>query len=149
MKLADTIGSVLAHKGFQALQVESEATVYEAVKQMAAHQVGSLLVTEDGQLVGMITERDYARKVALMGKRSTEIQVRDIMSSPVIFVGPDHTVDQCMALMTENRIRHLPVLQGDTIMGLISIGDLVKWIISAQNGTIRLLESYINAGYPA
>ncbi|HWR13670.1 MAG TPA: CBS domain-containing protein [Terriglobales bacterium] len=148
MRLADTIGSVLAQKGFGAFQTTPEETVYDAVKKMAEHQVGGLVVTSKGKLVGMVTERDYARKVALLGRRSHEVHVRDIMVSPAWYVGPDNTVDECMALMTEKRIRHLPVLQNDTIMGVVSIGDLVKWIISAQDGAIRHLENYVSSSYP-
>ncbi len=119
------------------------ATVYEAIQRMAEKGIGALLVTEGDKVVGIITERDYARKVALMDRTSKETLVRDVMTSPVMYVRPDQTSEECMALMTENRLRHLPVLEGGKLIGLVSIGDLVKDIISEQQFIIEQLEHYI------
>jgi CBS domain-containing protein len=119
------------------------ATVYDALKLMADQGIGALLVMEGKQIVGIVSERDYARKVALLGRASRDTPVRTIMTSPVMYVGPDHTNEQCMALMTENRLRHLPVIEEGELIGLISIGDLVKDIISEQQFIIRQLEHYI------
>ena len=114
---------------------------------MADKNIGALLVTQNDQLVGIISERDYTRKVMLKGRSSKDTPVRDILSGHVIHVTPDHTVDDCLRLMTEHRVRHLPVLDGQKIAGVISIGDLVNWIISAQSSTIHQLETYIT-GFP-
>jgi CBS domain-containing protein len=119
------------------------ASVFDALKQMAEKSIGALVVTEGEQVVGIITERDYARKVILMARSSKETPVRDIMTSSVMYVRPDHTSEQCMVLMTENRLRHLPVMDSGKLVGLISIGDLVKDIISEQKFIIEQLEHYI------
>ena len=124
--------------------VSPSATVFEAMQLMADKGIGALLVAEGEQVVGIVTERDYARKVALMSRSSKETPVREIMTSDVMFVRPDQTSDQCMALMTENRLRHLPVMVGGKLVGLISIGDLVKNIISEQQFIIEQLEHYIS-----
>ncbi len=120
-----------------------DATVFEAVSLMAQKNIGALLVAERDQVVGIVSERDYARKVVLMARSSRETPLRDIMSSPVMFVQPSQTSEECMALMTENRLRHLPVMSGGRLIGLISIGDLVKNIISEQKFIIQQLEHYI------
>ncbi len=148
MQLATTIRSLLKHKGRQIWSVPPGVSVYEAIEMMAHKQVGALLVIAEDKLVGVISERDYARKVILKGKSSKDTQVSEIMSSPVIFVTPDHTVGDCMRIITENRIRHLPVVEGDKVAAVISIGDLVNWIISAQEATIQHLEAYITGAYP-
>ena len=119
------------------------ASVFDVLKLMAEKSIGALVVTEGEQVVGIITERDYARKVILMARSSKDTPVRDIMTSPVMYVRPDHTSEECMVLMTENRLRHLPVVDSGKLVGLISIGDLVNWIISEQRETIRHLEAYI------
>jgi len=143
-----TISEILSVKGNKAWSISPEATVFDAIALMAEKNVGALLVTENGKLVGIISERDYTRKVALKGKSSKQTAVKEILSGQVIHVTPDHTVEECLRLMTDHRIRHLPVLQEDAIVGVVSIGDLVNWIISAQNSTIHQLQTYIS-GYPA
>jgi CBS domain-containing protein len=124
--------------------VAPDASVFDAIRTMAEKGIGALLVMDGPRIVGMVTERDYARKVILEGRSSKDTPVRDIMSSPVMYVRPDQTSDACMQLMTENRLRHLPVLEGEKLIGLISIGDLVKDIISEQQAIIQQLENYIH-----
>jgi CBS domain-containing protein len=143
-----TINEILHHKGTAAWTVSPDATVFEAIQMMADKNIGALLVTDKDKLVGIISERDYTRKVALKGKTSKELKVREILSEHVTHVSPAHSIEECMRLMTEHRVRHLPVLEGDKIKGVVSIGDLVNWIISAQTTTIRQLETYIS-GYPS
>jgi CBS domain-containing protein len=141
------IREIVSNKGGTVWTISPEATVFEAIQLMADKNVGALLVTKGDNLVGIISERDYSRKVVLKGRSSRDTPVRDILSGDVIHVSPDHSVDECMRLMTEHRIRHLPVLEGNKIVGVVSIGDLVNWIISAQSLTIQQLETYIT-GFP-
>src|SRR5579859_7782814 len=148
MKSVDTIESVLKLKGRQVLSVAPTATVYEAIEKMSEKSVGSMLIMSEGQLVGIISERDYARKVILKDRSSKQTQVREIMTTPVITVTPADTVEGCMRTMTENRIRHLPVVDRDRVVGVVSIADMVNWIITAHEETIGHLQSYIAGQYP-
>ncbi len=144
----ETVCSILETKGSEVWWISSEATVFEAIALMDEKRVGALMVVSGGALVGVISERDYARKVILKGRSSHETLVREIMSSPAITVGRQDTLDECMRLMTNHRIRHLPVIEGRQLAGVISIGDLTKAIISAQAGAVHQLSSYISGKYP-
>jgi CBS domain-containing protein len=141
--MADTVNSILRHKGHQVWSVSPDESVLQAIRLMADKGIGALVVIAGESLVGIISERDYARKVVLQGKSSKDTPVSEIMTSPVVTVGPDHTVDDCMRIVTAKRIRHLPVLQDEKVVGVISIGDLVRRIISTQGETIQYLEEYI------
>jgi len=140
-----TLKQLLDAKGRDVHTVAPGARVIDALKLMAERSVGALIVMEGGRIAGVISERDYARKVILHGRSSHELEVRDIMTSKVITVHPGQSVEECMALMTEKRIRHLPVTEGERLIGMISIGDLVKEVIAEQQQTIRQLESYIHS----
>ena len=139
-----TVRQVLQSKGSTIFSIAPEASVFEALKLMAEKEIGALLVIEGGKLAGIISERDYARKVILHGKFSHDILVRDIMTEKVVTVHPSQTVDECMTLVTNKRVRHLPVMDGNQLIGVLSIGDLVKEVISEQQFVIKQLESYIH-----
>jgi CBS domain-containing protein len=138
-----TVGNVLKIKGQEVWSISPHALVYDALKVMAEKNVGALLVMEGRKLVGVFSERDYARKIALKGVSSHTSAVGNIMTSVVVTVGREHSIDECMALMTDKHVRHLPVLQNEEVVGIISIGDVVKAIISEREHTIKQLENYI------
>jgi CBS domain-containing protein len=139
-----TVAHILKTKPDQSVfDVAPAASVFDAIKSMAEKGIGALLVIKDGDIIGIITERDYARKIILLGRSSRETAVHEVMTSPVMYVRPDQTSEECMVLMTENRLRHLPVVDAGKLIGLISIGDLVKDIISEQRFVIEQLEHYI------
>jgi CBS domain-containing protein len=145
----DTVRTILEHKGYGVTTISPGATVYDAIAEMAAIGVGALPVVANGQLVGIVSERDYARKVILQGRSSKETLVREIMTEGTITVSPTHTVDECMRIVTDRHIRHLPVVEDGELKGIVSIGDLVKAIISTQAFTIDQLHTYIGTGYPS
>lgn len=147
MVITGTLDSVLKHKPTQIWSISPDRTVFEAIQAMAEKNIGALLVTDSGKLVGVVSERDYTRKVALKGRSSKETAVREIISTPVVTATPSHTVEESLRLMTDHRVRHLPVLDGDRIMGVVSIGDLVNWVISAQDVAIKQMENYIAGNY--
>jgi len=140
------ISSLLHQKTSALWSVAPETTVFDAIRLMAEKNIGALPVVADGRLVGIFTERDYTRKVALMGKTSKETRVREVIAHEILTVTPDDSVEDCMRLMTEKRVRHLPVVEGVNVVGIISIGDLVNWIISTQNAAIEQMEQYIAGG---
>jgi CBS domain-containing protein len=140
-----TVRQLLERKSRALFSVGPQAPVLEAIRAMAEHHVGALLVMTGETLAGIVSERDYARKVILMGRSSSDTPVRDIMTSSVLTVSPDTTVQQCMQLMTDQRVRHLPVLEGKRVIGMVSIGDLVKAVIAEQQQQIEQLESYIHS----
>jgi CBS domain-containing protein len=148
MEITTTIGSILNRKGSTVWSVSPDATVFEAISLMAEKNIGALPVLEGDRLVGMISERDYARKVILLGRGSRETAVSEIMTRNLRTVSLNDSVQECMQVMTENRFRHLPVVQEDKLIGLISIGDCVNWIISAQNAAIDDLERFVTGAYP-
>ncbi len=149
MKITDTVDQVLKNKALnKILPISPEQTVHDALSLMAEYDVGALMVMSGTKLVGILSERDYARKGILQGHASRDTRVAEIMTSPVISVSPQHTVDDCMNLMTQGHFRHLPVLDGDRVVGVISIGDMVKWVISGQEHAIQALEGYIMGAYP-
>jgi CBS domain-containing protein len=149
MAMVETVRSILKIKGNQIWSLSPEASVYEAIELMAEKGVGALLVVTGEKLVGIISERDYARKVILKGHSSKDTLVRDIMTKDLVTVTPAHTMADCMRIITDHRVRHLPVLEGESLAGMISIGDVIRAIISAQADTIRQLSSYITGDYPA
>lgn len=149
LKHTEPVGSLLNQKGREVYSIPPSTSVYDALALMAEKEIGALLVMEGDKLVGVISERDYARKVILQGRSSKETKVSEIMTADLITVTPQDSVDDCMKLMTENRIRHLPVCDGGKVVGVVSVGDLVKSIISAQEQEIQHLHAYITGSYTA
>ena len=142
----NAVGDVLEEKGHEVLRIEASATVFDAIKRMVESNVGALLVTDEGRLTGIVTERDYLRRVTLEGRTEKETLVREIMSSPLVYVTPDTSVEECMAVMTERRIRHVPVFgESRDLVGIVSIGDLVKFRSKQQSFQIKLLTDYIES----
>lgn len=148
MKPTATIGALLGWKGRDVWAIAPDASVFEAIAMMAEHGIGALLVTEEGKLIGIVSERDYTRKVFLQGRSSKQTSVQEIMTAPVYVASPNDSVEDAMRLMTERRVRHLPVVEGERIVGVVSIGDLVKWTISAQEEQIAQLQNFIAGSYP-
>jgi signal-transduction protein with cAMP-binding, CBS, and nucleotidyltransferase domain len=147
--LHETVRSILAQKDQSVWSTSPDGSVFDAIALMSDKHVGALVVLTGGQLIGIITERDYARKVILQGRQSRDTKVREIMSTPALFVTPRQTIEECMHLMTSRQIRYLPVMDAGQVTGIVSIGDLVGWIIKAQDQTIRQLHNYISGSYPS
>ena len=147
--MTDAIGSILASKGREMWSIAPDATVYDAIALMADKRIGAVLVVSGKMLVGILSERDYARKVILQGRSSKDTRVLEIMTASLVTVSPEHTVEGCMKIMTQNRIRHLPVLDRGQLVGVVSIGDLVNALIADQAHTIDQLQTYISHRYPA
>jgi CBS domain-containing protein len=142
-----TVKELLREKGSQVWTIGPQATVYEALELMATKNIGSLVVLEQGNVAGIFTERDYARKVVLKGRSSKTTTIGELMITDVLYVGPDDTIEDCMALMTDKRLRHLPVMENGKLVGVVSIGDIVKVVISNREFIIRELERYITGGH--
>ena len=149
MKLHDSVDRILRQKGSEVYSISADATVYEALEMLEERNVGALLVMAGDTLAGLLSERDYVRKVKLKGHSSTDLKVSEIMSTPVVTVPLTATVDECMRCMTNKRCRHLPVVDEGKLVGVVSIGDLVNWIMTVQEVTIHQLEDYICGKYPA
>jgi len=149
MKIGGVLSTILNEKGPQVWSVTGDTLVFDAIKFMSEKNVGALPVVEGNRLIGIVSERDYTRKIILKGKSSKKTPVREIMSEQVAVAHPCDTAEDCMRIMTEKHIRHLPVIEDGEMVGIISIGDLVNWVISAQNATIEQLEQYIGGGYSA
>ena len=148
MRVSDPVSSILRKKGTEIWSLPSDATVYSAVEMMAEKHVGALLVIDDVRLVGIISERDYARKVILMGRASKDTFVREIMTASLVTITPECAVDEAMRVMETNRVRHAPVVKDGRLHGMITLGDLVKWILTTQDHTIEQLEHFITCQYP-
>jgi CBS domain-containing protein len=148
MRIIDTVSAVLKHKGSHVWTIPAGATVFEAIRLMSEKNIGALLVTSNAKLEGVFSERDYTRKIALHGRSSKDTLVREVISDRIIAASPNDTIEACLRIMTDHRIRHLPVLDGDHVVGIVSIGDLVNWIIRVQNHAIEQLESYVTGQYP-
>jgi CBS domain-containing protein len=148
MELREPVYRILKNKGSEVYSVSPDATVYEALEKLAEKDIGALVVLQGTELVGVFSERDYVRKVILKGRSSREMKVHEIMSTPVVTVSRQTTIDECMYRMTEQRCRHLPVVEDGKVVGVVSIGDLVNSIITTQDMTIHQLEDYISGKYP-
>ncbi len=142
------ISSILSRKGDEVITIESGSTVYDTIDRMVDHNVGAICVTADGELRGIFTERDYLRRIVLQGRTSKTTNVEEVMTRDVICATPDHTVDECMALMTEKKCRHLPVLRDGRLAGIVSLGDCVKVMLEAKKDEVRDLHQFITGGYP-
>ena len=149
MEITTAAKTLLEHKGRDIWTIPPTATVYQAIQMMSDRNIGALPVLDGTRLVGIISERDYMSKVVLKGKSSKDTPVSDIMVRDLVTVGPEQTVSSCLEIITEHRIRHLPVVDGDELLGIVSIGDLVKWVIATQRMTIEQLNAYISGGYSA
>lgn len=143
-----TVADILSRKGNQVYTIEHDRTVFDAIEYMVEKNVGSLLITKEGAVCGILTERDYLRRIVLKGRTSRETVVSDIMTSRLVCVDPPRSIEECMAVITKERIRHLPVMQGDQLVGVVSIGDLVKHLTKEQEVEIRYLKDYIAGKYP-
>lgn len=148
MEETATVAALLDLKGRDVYTISPENTVYEAIERLAERNVGALLVMDGNHLTGVFSERDYTRKVALQGRNSKETRVYEIITGRIISAAPSTTIPDCLRLMAENRVRHLPILEGENLVGVISVGDLVNWIIRSQRAQIEQLSSYIAGGYP-
>jgi CBS domain-containing protein len=148
MRVTGNVTTVLSHKGSTVWSVDPDDTVYRAISLMAEKNIGAVLVMQGERLLGIMSERDYTRKVVLRGRASRDTRVREIMAAPPITIDLRQSVEECLRIMTENRVRHLPVLENERVVGLVSIGDLVNWVISAQSAAIDHLEGYISGKYP-
>lgn len=148
MEETGTVLSILNNKGRDVFSIEPGRTVFEAIQLLAERNIGALVVLDEGRLAGVFSERDYTRKVALQGRSSKETLVREVITGRVVTVTPKTSIPECMELMTQHRIRHLPVMEDERVVGMLSIGDLVNWIIHSQRATIQQLHSYIAGGYP-
>jgi CBS domain-containing protein len=148
MEIDVEVSALLQSKGTQVYSVTPETKVFDAIQMMADKNVGALVVLSEGKVVGIFSERDYTRKVVLHGKSSKDTKVQELLSTPVISANPGSSVEECMRLMTTYRVRHLPILEGEKLVGVISIGDLVNWTISAQSTAIHQLQNYIAGQYP-
>lgn len=144
-----TVEEILRRKGTEVLTTDPDSTVFDAIARMVDHNVGSILVTDDGEVEGIFTERDYLRRIVLEGRTSKTTRVEEVMTTDVVWVDPSYTADECMALMTENKCRHLPVLSDNTLSGIISIGDCVKQVSRTARSRVEELQKYISGRYPA
>ena len=140
------IAEILRRKGSDVLKIEASATVFDAIKKIVEHNVGSILVTRDGDVIGIMTERDYLRKIAILGRTSHDTLVEQIMTTPLVYITPETSIEESMAIMTDRRIRHLPVVEDDEVIGVVSIGDLVKFQTQEQGFQIKYLTEYISGG---
>ncbi len=149
MNTTGTIENILHHKGRDVWSVPPETTVFDAITLLAEKNIGALLVMDGDRLLGMFSERDYTRKIILKGRSSRDTRVGEVVSTPLVTVSPQHTVEECMRLMTDHRVRHLAVLEAGQVAGIVSIGDLVNWTLGAQTAAIQQMQSYIAGGYHA
>ncbi len=149
MNTTGTIENILHHKGRDVWSVPPETTVFDAITLLAEKNIGALLVMDGDRLLGMFSERDYTRKIILKGRSSRDTKVGEVVSTPLVTVSPQHTVEECMRLMTDHRVRHLAVLEAGQVAGIVSIGDLVNWTLGAQTAAIQQMQSYIAGGYHA